>query len=107
MINDYSFTRPLATNGKPTRYISVLSFLDKSGPTHRHEILKNIWHVTNKDYHEFYRGHMSTLFASMRRNGIIEYNSKTYKWFITSKGKQMLESAKKEWGKRYAEKYWC
>lgn len=107
MINNYSFTRPLTINGKPTRYLSVLSLLNEAGPTHRHEILKNIWHVTDKDYHEFYRGYMSTLFASMRRNGIIEYNSKTYKWSITSKGKQTLESAKKEWGKRYAEKYWC
>lgn len=106
MLNSYSFTRPLMTDGKPTRYISVLSFLDKIGPTHRHEILKSVWHVTNKNYHEFYRGHMSTLFAAMRRSGIVDYNSKTYKWSITKKGKDILENAKREWGMRYAEDFW-
>lgn len=104
--DSYSFGRPLHKSGKPTRYLSVLSFLDKTGPTHRHEILKSVWLVTNKDYHEFYRGHMSTLFAAMRRSRIVDYNPKTYKWSITKKGKDILESAKKEWGKRYAAEYW-
>lgn len=104
--NEYAFTRPLMANGKPTRYISVLSFLDKLGPTHRHEILKSVWYVTNLDYHEYYRGYMSALFAAMRRSGIVDYDSKTYKWSITSKGKRLLDDAKKEWGKRYAAKYW-
>lgn len=104
--DDYSFTRPLTTDGKPTRYLSVLSLLNEVGPTHRHDILKNIWHVTDLNYHEFYRGYMSALFAAMRRSGIVEYDHKTYKWSITSKGKQLLDNAKKEWGKRYAAKYW-
>jgi len=106
MLNDYSFTRPLTADGKATRYLSVLSLLNKVGPTHRHEILKSIWHLGSLPYHEFYRGYMSSLFASMRRSGIIEYDYKTYKWSITLKGKQLLDNAKKEWGKRYAEKYW-
>ena len=106
MLNDYSFTRPLTADGKATRYLSVLSLLNKVGPTHRHEILKSIWNIGSLPYHEFYRGYMSSLFASMRRNGIIEYDYKTYKWSITSRGKQLLDDAKKEWGKRYAEKYW-
>lgn len=106
MLNDYSFTRPLTANGKPTKYLSVLSLLNKVGPTHRHEILKSAWHVTNKSYHEYYRGYMSTLFAAMRRSGIIDYNPKTYKWSITKKGKDILENAKSEWGKRFAENYW-
>ena len=107
MLNECTFTRPLFANGKPTRYISVLSLLNEDGPTHRHEILKSIWHIGNTlPYHEFYRGHMSTLFAAMHRKGIVEYDHKTYKWSITSKGKQLLEDAKKEWGRRYAEKYW-
>ena len=106
MLNECTFTRPLFADGKPTRYISVLSFLNTVGPTHRHEILKNVWLVADMDYHEFYRGYMSSLFASMRRSGIVEYDHKTYKWSITSKGKQLLDDAKKEWGKRYAEKYW-
>lgn len=105
--DNYSFTRPLTTNGKATRYLLVLSLLNTVGPTHRHEILKSVWHVTDLDYHDFYRGYMSTLFAAMRRNGIAEYSAKTRKWSITDKGKQILESAKKEWGKRYAEQYWC
>lgn len=104
--DSYSFTRPLTSNGKATKYLAVLSFLDKIGPTHRHEILKDVWHVTNKDYHEFYRGYMSTLFAAMRKSGIVSYDSKTYKWSITDSGKQLLENAKREWGKRYAENYW-
>ena len=106
MLNDCTFTRPLFANGKPTRYISVLEMLNANGPTHRHEILKSVWHVTDMDYHEYYRGYMSTLFASMRRKGIVAYNSKTYKWSITDSGKQLLENAKREWGRRYAEKYW-
>lgn len=107
MLNDYSFTRPLTANGKATRYLSVLSLLNENGPTHRYEILKSVWHFgSTLPYHEFYRGYMSSLFASMRRNGIVEYDHKTYKWSITSKGKQLLEDAKKEWGKRYAAKYW-
>ena len=104
--DSYSFTRPLTSDGKPTRYLSVLSFLDKTGPTHRHDILKSVWHVTNLDYHEFYRGYMSTLFAAMRREGIASYSNKTRKWSITDKGKALLENAKGEWGKRYAEKLW-
>lgn len=104
--DSYSFTRPLTSDGKPTRYLSVLSLLNKVGPMHRHEILKNVWHVTNKDYHEFYRGYMSTLFAAMRRQGIVSYNHKTYKWFLTDKGRQILNNSKSEWGMRYAEKYW-
>ena len=104
--DSYSFTRPLTANGKPTRYISVLSFLDKLGPTHRHEILKSVWYVTNLDYHEYYRGYMSTQFAAMRRKGIVSYSNKTRKWSITDKGKALLENAKSEWGKRFAEKYW-
>ena len=107
MLNDYSFTRPLTAKGKATRYLSVLSLLNENGPTHRYEILKSVWHFgSTLPYHEFYRGYMSSLFASMRRNGIVEYDHKTYKWSITSKGKQLLEDAKKEWGKRYAAKYW-
>lgn len=104
--DSYSFTRPLTSNGKPTRYLSVLSLLDKEGPTHRHDILKSVWRVANLDYHEFYRGYMSTLFAAMRRHGIVSYNNKTHKWSITDKGKALLESAKSEWGRDYAEKYW-
>lgn len=104
--NSYSFNHPLTANGKPTRYLSVLSFLNTVGPMHRHEILKSVWHVTNKDYHEFYRGYMSTMFAAMRRSGIVEYSNKTRKWSITGKGKVLLESAKSEWGKRFAERYW-
>lgn len=106
MLRHYSFTRLLTSEGKPTRYISVLSFLDKSGPIHRHEILKSVWNVTNKSYHNFYRGYMSDLFSAMRKTGIVEYNSKTYKWSITKKGRDTLENAKREWGKRYAEAYW-
>jgi len=104
--DNYSFTRPLNSDGKPTRYLSVLSLLNKVGPTHRHEILKDVWYVTNLDYHEYYRGYMSTLFAAMRRSGIVAYNSKTYKWSITKKGKDILECAKREWGMRYAEDFW-
>lgn len=106
MLNDYSFTRPLTADGKPTRYLSVLSLLNKVGPTHRHEILKSVWHVTNLDYHEYYRGYMSSLFASMRRKGIAEYSTKTRKWSITDNGKKVLENAKREWGMRYAEDFW-
>ena len=107
MLNDYSFTRPLTSNGKATRYLSVLSLLNENGPTHRYEILKSVWRFNSTlPYHEFYRGQMSSLFASMRRSGIVEYDHKTYKWSITSKGKQLLDDAKKEWGKRYAAKYW-
>ena len=106
MLNDYSFTRPLTADGKATRYLSVLSLLNENGPTHRYEILKSIWHIGSLPYHEFYRGYMSSLFASMRRSEIVEYDYKTYKWSITSRGKQLLEDAKKEWGKRYATKYW-
>jgi predicted transcriptional regulator len=49
---------------------------------------------------------MSSLFADMRRKGIASYNTKTRKWFITDKGKGLLENAKREWGKRYAEMFW-
>lgn len=106
MLNECTFTRPLFADGKPTRYIAVLSYLDNVGPKHRHDILKTVWNVTDMDYHEFYRGYMSTLFASMHRKGIVEYDHKTYKWSITDRGKKLLEDAKKEWGRRYAEKYW-
>lgn len=105
MLDSYSFTRPLTSDGKPTHYLSVLALLDK-GSVHRHEILKSVWHVTNMNYHEFYRGYMSTLFAAMRRHGIISYSTKTRKWSITDKGKTLLENAKGEWGRRYAEKLW-
>ena len=43
--DSYSFTRPLTSDGKPTRYLSVLSLLNEDGPTNRHEILKSIWHI--------------------------------------------------------------
>lgn len=104
--DSYSFTRPLTSDGKPTRYLSVLSLLNKVGPTHRHDILKSVWHVTNLDYHEYYRGYMSSLFAAMRRKGIASYSAKTRKWSITEKGKKVLENAKREWGMRYAEDFW-
>lgn len=107
MLSNYSFTRPLTSTGKPTRYISVLSFLNKVGSVNRYEILRDVMGienaVTNKDW---YRGHMSSMFADMRRSGIVTYSNKTRKWSITQKGADLLERAKLEWGRRYAESYW-
>ena len=106
MWDSYSFNHPLTANGKPTKYLSVLSLLNKVGPTSKCEILDKVWHVgaTNSPY--MWRGHMSSLFAAMRRKGIAEYSTKTRKWSITDKGKFILENAKSEWGKRFAENYW-
>lgn len=107
MMRHYTFTHPITSSGKSTRYLSVLSFLSKSGPVSRYEILRNVWDIKNAVYHkEWYRGHMSSLFADMRRSGIVSYNRKTKTWSITQEGTNLLESAKSEWGKRYAENYW-
>lgn len=107
MLNECTFTRPLFACGKPTRYISVLSLLNTNGPMNRYEILKHVWGIKNAVEHkEWYRGHMSSLFASMHRSGIVTYSNKTYKWSITDAGKHLLDKAKRDWGARYAEKYW-
>lgn len=110
MLNDsYSFTRPLTTDGKPTRYLSILSMLNKLGPTSKCAILDHVWYHddgrASRDPYNW-RGDRSSLFASMRRKGIAEYSTKTRKWSITEKGKKVLENAKCEWGMRYAEDFW-
>lgn len=105
MFNHYSFTRLLTSDGKPVHYVSVLTLLDK-GSTSKRTILEKVWHVENAYDTNMWRGHMSSLFADMRRKGIASYNTKTRKWSITDKGKDLLENAKREWGKRYAERFW-
>lgn len=107
MMRHYTFTHPITSSGKSTRYISVLAFLNKVGPVSRYEILRDVWGIKNAvAYKNWYRGHMSSLFADMRRSGIVSYSNKTKKWSIALKGYDLLESAKLEWGKRYAEDYW-
>lgn len=107
MLNHCTFKRPLFATGKPAKYIKVLSMLNTHGSTSRYKILEEVWGIRNAVYRkELYRGYMSSLFADMRRSGIADYSCKTHKWFITEKGKQLLESAKAEWGKRYADQYW-
>lgn len=91
--NSYSFSRPLYKSGKPTRYLSVLSLLDKQGPTSKREILDKVWCVIDPYNPNLWRGHMSTTFAAMRRKGVVVYNSKTRKWSITDLGKSVIESA--------------
>lgn len=106
-MRSYSFNRPLTASGKPTRYISVLSLLNRLGPTNRYEILQTVWGIKNATTNKnLYRGHMSDLFAAMRNADLVKYDTKTYKWSITDRGHQVLEDAKYEWGKRYAENYW-
>lgn len=100
----YSFTQPLKHNGKAARYLSVLSLIDSEGPMEKYEILKKVWDV--KGPKEQYRGHMATTFSALHHFGVLDYNRKTYKWSLTNKGKQILEDAKVEFGKRFAEKYW-
>lgn len=100
----YSFTRPLKSNGKATRYLSVLSLLDREGPMKKYDILKRVWNVNGPK--ELYRGHMSTTFSALHHLGVLDYNCKTHKWSLTSKGKQILENAKSASERRYAEIYW-
>ena len=107
MISSYTFTRPLTSAGKATRYLSVLSLLNKVGPISKYEILRDVWGIKNAVFDKcIYRGHMSDLFSAMRGYGIVVYSHKTKKWAITPKGSNLLESVKLEWGKRYAESYW-
>ena len=101
----YTWERLLTLDGRPTRYVSVLSVLAKNGPTGKYDILKTVWNV--KFPKEHYRGHMSNLFASMRRGGIVVYDHRSRKWSITYKGMSVLENAKRECGRRYADTYWC
>lgn len=101
----YSFTQPLKANGKATKYLLVLSLIDNEGPQKKYEILRKVWGV--KGNKELYRGHMSTTFSALHHCGVLDYNSKTYKWSLTNKGKLILENAKSEWGNKYADKYWC
>jgi hypothetical protein len=49
---------------------------------------------------------MSSLFSAMRHKGIASYSAKTRKWSITNMGRDILENAKSEWGKRFAERLW-
>ena len=49
---------------------------------------------------------MSSLFSAMNHFGIASYSARTRKWSITEKGRSILESAKSEWGKRFAERLW-
>ena len=100
----YSFTRPLTSDGKATLYLSVLSLIDNEGPMKKYDILKRVWGVTGPK--EAYRGHMSTTFSALHHLGVLDYSHKTYKWSLTNKGKQILENAKVDFGKRFAEKYW-
>lgn len=104
--DSYSFVCPLHKSGKPTRYLSALSLLDREGPTSKRTILEKVWHVENAYDPDMWRGHMSTTFAAMRRKGIASYNVKTRKWSITEKGKLTLDNAKSEWGKRFADLHW-
>ena len=101
----YSFTHPLTANGKATKYLTVLSLIETEGPQKKYDILKKVWGV--KGPKEFYRGHMSTLFSALHHLGVLDYNHSTYLWSLTNKGKQILENAKCEWGKRYAKNYWA
>lgn len=100
----YSFTQPLKSDGKATRYLSVLALIDKEGPQKKYDLLRKVWGV--KGPKELYRGHMSTTFSALHHLGVLDYNRKTYEWSLTNKGKTILENAKCEWGRRYAEKYW-
>ena len=104
MNGGYTWERLLTIDGRPTRYVSVLSVLANNGPTGKYDILKTVWNV--KLPKEHYRGHMSNLFASMRRGGIVVYDHRSRKWSITYKGISVLENAKREWGRRYADEYW-
>lgn len=106
--NTYSFTRPLTSDGKPTYYISILALLDKQ-PLRKCELLDIVRfggrEIATKNPH-FWRGYMSSLFSAMNRKGIARYDAKTHRWFITDRGRDTLEDAKVEWGRRYAEKLW-
>ena len=106
--NTYSFTHPLTADGKPTRYILILSLLNKC-PLRKCELLDAVWfnghaRATKNPY--AWRGYMSSLFSAMNHFGIASYSAKTRKWSITEKGRSILESAKSEWGKRFAERLW-
>jgi len=104
--DSYSFTCPLTSDCKPTRYLSVLSLLDREGPTSKRTILDKVWHVKNAYDPYMWRGHMSTMFAAMHRKGIASYDRYSQRWSITEKGKRILENAKAAWGRKFADKYW-
>lgn len=105
MLRNYSFTRPLTADGKPTRYLLVLSLLNKQS-LRKCELLEAVWGIKATKNPYYWRGHMSLLFSSMNQKDIAHYNAKTRKWSITEKGKSILENAKCEWGRRYAQNYW-
>ena len=92
--NSYSFACPLHKSGKPTRYLTVLSLLDREGATSKRTILDKVWHVKNAYDPNMWRGHMSALFAAMRRESVASYDVHSHKWSITDKGKRILENAK-------------
>ena len=106
IFHDYSFTRPFTSAGKPARYISVLSWLNTTGPMSKRDLLKEIWHVPNPYNQNMWQGHMSDLFASMRRRKLIDYRCDDQKWRITDNGRKLLKDTKIEWGVQFAEHFW-
>lgn len=106
IFHDYSFTRPFTPAGKPARYISVLLRLNATGAMSKRDLLKEVWNVSDPYNQNLWRGHMSDLFASMRRKRLIEYRSDDQKWRITDNGRMLLKNTKIDWGMKFAEHYW-
>lgn len=78
----YSFSNPTPD----TKYVEVLCLLYDAGfdGMSKEEVHKEMGWPTD-------RGNHSAMWTEMRDEGLVEYDTKTRRWYITDKGDKMLD----------------
>ena len=92
--NSYTLARPVTLDEVLTGYAKILLFIDASSEA-RFNRLDLIKDALNQDYtydRNFNRGTMINIFATMRYNDILEYNTSDRKWSRGSNFEQYMSS---------------